>query len=77
MAYLDRYRSDGDYFTSLKEWETEVQDRYPGHRLEIEDHGHFQRKFVHVGNDPTGLDQVANFSHTVGVDSGHGFIQNA
>lgn len=76
MTYLDRARFDGKYFVSLSEWEGTLMARYPDARIEIEDHGHFQLKFAHIGDDPTGLDQVANFSHTVGVDSGHGFIQD-
>jgi hypothetical protein len=75
--YLDRQRNDGEYFTSLQAWETAVRARYPAARFEIEDHGHFQRRFAHDGDDPTGADQVGNFAHNAGEDHGHGFIEHA
>lgn len=76
MTYLDRQRTDGDHFSSLKEWEAEVLARYPGARFEVEDHGAFKRNFAHDGDDPTGLHQIGHFTHNTLEDHGHGFVQH-
>jgi hypothetical protein len=77
MAYLDKRREDGDYFTRLTLWKAQVLTWYPHARFEVEDHGAFRRLFAHKGDDPTGADQVANFAHNADEDAGHGFVQHA